>query len=194
MAEITRRNLIKAAGATGLAAAVTGLSGSRAWASPTLWSKPGATNGSVADQVHIAYGADASSQMTVSWHTATSVSRPRLRLGTVHGGWGRVVPAETKAYVDGINGVETICQHARIAGLRPATDYMYEVLADGAAPVQGSFTTAPTGRVPFRFTSVGDLATPNTAWSKSSLNARPGRPGLPGHAGRRGLQGGRYRQ
>jgi alkaline phosphatase D len=45
------------------------------------------------------------------------------------------------------------------------------VLADGAAPVQGTFSTAPRGRVPFRFTSVGDLATPNTSWSKSSLNA-----------------------
>ena len=29
---------------------------------------------------------------------------------------------------------------------------------DGATPVQGTFATAPTGRVPFRFTSVGDLA------------------------------------
>jgi len=171
MGEITRRNLFKAAGATGLAAAVTGLSGSRAWASPALWSKPGASDASAADQVHIAYGADASSQMTVSWHTATSVAKPRLRLGTVHGGWGLEIPAETRSYVDGINGIETICQHAQAVGLRPATDYLYEVIADGAAPVQGSFTTAPSGRVPFRFTSVGDLATPNTAWSKSSLNA-----------------------
>ncbi len=44
-------------------------------------------------------------------------------------------------------------------------------MADGAALVQGTFRTAPRGRVPFRFTSVGDLATPNTNWSKSSLNA-----------------------
>ena len=173
MVEITRRNLFKAAGATGLAAAVAGAGayGSSALASPTLARKPGATDASVADQVHIAYGADASSQMTVSWHTATSVSKPRLRLGTVQGGFGLEIPAETKSYVDGINGLETICQHARAVGLRPATDYIYEILADGAAPVQGSFTTAPSGRVPFRFTSVGDLATPNTSWSKSSLNA-----------------------
>jgi hypothetical protein len=64
-----------------------------------------------------------------------------MRLGTVHGGWGLEIPAETRSY------------------------------ADGAAPIQDSFTTAPRGRVPFRFTSVGDLATPNTQWSKSSLNA-----------------------
>jgi hypothetical protein len=171
MADITRRNLLRAAGVTGLAAAATGLSGARALAAPALWQQPGATDASAADQLHIAYGADPASQMTVSWHTATSVSRPRLRLGTVHGGWGLEIPAETKSYVDGINQVETICQHARAGGLRPATDYLYQVLSDGAAPVQGSFTTAPSGRVPFRFTSVGDLATPNTAWSKSSLNA-----------------------
>ncbi len=171
MTEVTRRSLLKAAAATGLAATASGLAGSRAWASPALWRQPGASDASVADQVHIQYGADAASQMSVSWHTATSVSRPRMRLGTVDGGWGWEIPAETRSYVDGINGVETICQHARAFGLRPGTTYVYEVLADGAAPVQGTFTTAPRGRVPFRFTSVGDLATPNTKWSKSSLNA-----------------------
>jgi hypothetical protein len=55
--------------------------------------------------------------------------------------------------------------------LQPGKTYVYQALADGAAPVQGTFATAPAGRFPFRFTSVGDLATPNTAWSKSSLNA-----------------------
>jgi Calcineurin-like phosphoesterase/Purple acid Phosphatase, N-terminal domain/TAT (twin-arginine translocation) pathway signal sequence len=169
--QLTRRSFLKAAATTGAAATASGLISSRAWASPILWKQPGATGASVADQIHIAYGADAASQMTVSWHTATSVSHPRMRLGTMHGGWGRVIPAETRSYVDGINRIETICQHARAAGLAPGTTYMYEVLADGAAPVQGSFTTAPSGRVPFRFTSVGDLATPNTKWSKSSLNA-----------------------
>ena len=171
MAEITRRSLLRAAGVTGLAATAGGLTGGRAWASPTLWKQPGATDASVADQVHIQYGADPASQIAVSWHTATPVSRPRLQLGTVNGGWGTLIPAETRSYVDGINGVETICQHARAAGLQPGRTYLYQVLADGAAPVQGSFTTPRRGRFPYRFTSVGDLATPNTAWSKSSLNA-----------------------
>jgi hypothetical protein len=169
--QLTRRSFFKVAAATGAAATASGLIGSKAWAAPSLWKQPGATDASVADQIHLQYGADAATEMTVSWHTATSVSRPRLRLGTVHGGWGRQIPAETRSYVDGINGIETICQHARAARLAPDTTYIYEVLADGAAPVQGTFSTAPRGRVPFRFTSVGDLATPNTSWSKSSLNA-----------------------
>jgi hypothetical protein len=171
LAEITRRNLLRVAGATGLAAGATGLAASKALASPALWAKPGTASAPAADQVHIAYGADPASEMTVSWHTATSVSKPRLRLGTVAGGFGREIQAETKSYVDGINGVATIAQHARVTGLRPGTTYVYEALADGASPVQGSFTTAPRGRFGYRFTSVGDLATPNTAWSKSSLNA-----------------------
>jgi hypothetical protein len=171
VAEISRRNLLRAAGITSVAATAGVLGGGKAWASPALVTKPGATDASVADQLHIAYGTDPASEMTVSWHTATSVSRPRLVLGTVDGGWGRVIPAETKSYVDGINGVETIAQHARVTGLAPGKTYVYQALADGAAPVQGTFTTAPLGRFPFRFTSVGDLATPNTAWSKSSLNA-----------------------
>jgi Purple acid Phosphatase, N-terminal domain/TAT (twin-arginine translocation) pathway signal sequence len=169
--EVTRRSFLKVAAATGAAATASSLIGSKAWAAPGFWKKPGATDASVADQIHIQYGADAAAEMTVSWHTATSVSRPRLRLGTVHGGWGREIPAETRSYVDGLNGIETICQHARATRLAPNTTYIYEVLADGATPVQGSFSTAPRGRVPFRFTSVGDLATPNTSWSKSSLNA-----------------------
>ena len=55
-----------------------------------------------------------------------------------------------------------------VAGLRPDTGYSYVVTADnlrnGAPPVRGSVRTAPAGRVPFRFTSFGDLATPNTQW------------------------------
>jgi hypothetical protein len=171
VAHVTRRSFLKAAAATGAAVTASSFTGASAWASPVLWKQPSTSSAPGADQLHIQYGADPASEMTVSWHTATSVSRPRLRLGTVHGGWGLQVPAETRSYVDGINGVETICQHAQVTRLAPDSTYVYEVLADGAAPVQGTFTTAPRGRVPFRFTSVGDLATPNTKWSKSSLNA-----------------------
>jgi hypothetical protein len=171
VSHISRRSFLKGTAITGVAVTANSLLGSPAWASPTLWKQAGPSDGSVADQVHIQYGADGASEMSISWHTATSVSRPRLRLGTPVDGHGLTIPAETRSYVDGTNGVETICHHARARWLAPDTTYVYEVLADGAAPVQGTFKTAPRGRVPFRFTNVGDLATPNTAWSKSSLNA-----------------------
>jgi Calcineurin-like phosphoesterase/Purple acid Phosphatase, N-terminal domain len=168
---VSRRGFLKGAAAAGAASGAATLLGGSALASPTLWKQAGPSDASTADQVHIAYGADPTTQMTVSWHTATSVSRPVVRLGHIRGGMNLEVPAETTSYVDGINGVETICHHARLGWLEPATSYVYEVSAQGAAPVQGTFTTAPRGRFPYRFTSVGDLATPNTAWSKSSLNA-----------------------
>jgi hypothetical protein len=79
--------------------------------------------------------------------------------------------AETRTYTDANNGVETITQHARISGLRPDTDYVFQVTSDGATPVSSAFRTAPEGRVPFRFTSVGDFGCGNTAYAKASLNA-----------------------
>jgi Calcineurin-like phosphoesterase len=58
--------------------------------------------------------------------------------------------------------------HARVGGLRPGATYAYVVTADNdsnaADPFSATFRTAPQGRVPFCFTSCGDLATPNTAW------------------------------
>jgi hypothetical protein len=171
VSSLSRRSFLKGAAASGVASGAATLFGSQAWASPTLWKQPGPSDASLADQIHIAYGADPASQMAVSWHTATSVSRPVLRLGAASGGFEVEIPAETRSYVDGINGVETICHHARVGWLEPDTSYVYEVRADGATPALGTFTTARRGRFAYRFTSVGDLATPNTAWSKSSLNA-----------------------
>ena len=48
---------------------------------------------------------------------------------------------------------------------------MYRIVSDGETQLSGAFRTAPEGRVPFRFTSVGDIACGDTAFSKASLNA-----------------------
>jgi 3',5'-cyclic AMP phosphodiesterase CpdA len=78
------------------------------------------------------------------------------------------VPAVQRTYTDGINGETVWTYHARLAGLEPGATYQYAVTADNsgqaAEPLAAHFTTAPSGRQPFRFTSFGDLATPNTAW------------------------------
>jgi Calcineurin-like phosphoesterase/Purple acid Phosphatase, N-terminal domain len=140
-------------------------------AGPAFWRQPAIAGTQSASQIHITFGDDAAREMNVSWSTAGSVSGPRVVLGTPHDGFGRAIRAETRTYVDAINGVETYMQHARIHGLRPGSTYVYSVLSDGAAPVQGTFTTAPVGRVPFRFTSFGDIGSGNPTWSKSSLNA-----------------------
>jgi Phosphodiesterase/alkaline phosphatase D len=80
----------------------------------------------------------------------------------------RVVPAEARPYTDGISGETVWTYHARVGGLRPGATYAYAVTADNDGnatdPFSATFRTAPAGRAAFRFTSFGDLATPNTAW------------------------------
>jgi len=158
---ISRRSLLRGVTAGGLILA----------GGPTLLAQPAIAGTVGPEQLHLQFGKDPSSEMTASWATPSSVSHPRLRLGTPSEGFGQTIEAHTASYTDGLNGVETITHHARINGLRPDTDYIYEVTHDGATPVQGAFRTAPTGRAAFRFTSFGDLGSGNPVWSKSSINA-----------------------
>ena len=77
-------------------------------------------------------------------------------------------PGRARPYTDGISGEPVSTYHARVGGLRPGATYAYAVTADNDGdatdPFSATFRTAPAGRAAFRFTSFGDLATPNTAW------------------------------
>jgi 3',5'-cyclic AMP phosphodiesterase CpdA len=88
----------------------------------------------------------------------------------------RVVLALQRAYTDGLNGQTVFTYHARLDGLRPDSSYYYSVSADNdrhrEQPFGASVRTAPVGRVPFRWTSYGDLATPVTSWALSSPQSR----------------------
>jgi len=162
-AGLSRRSFIGGIGVTagGLVAA----------GSPFLWRQAASAATVTAEQVHLTFGGDPAREVAVSWVTPTSVANPAVRVGTPSGGFGRVVPAETLTYTDSNNGVQTIAQHARIQGLRPDTDYVYQIVSGGQTQVSSAFRTAPEGRVPFRFSSVGDIACGDTAYSKASLNA-----------------------
>jgi 3',5'-cyclic AMP phosphodiesterase CpdA len=138
-------------------------------AAPELWFQPDAVGAPDPEQLHLQFGGDASREVVVSWVTPVSVRRPRLRLGNSEGSFGRTVPADTRTYVDAKSGREIITQHASLNGLRPSTTYTYEVLHDGSGPQSGSFTTAPSGRAPIRFTSFGDQATPETGNGLASV-------------------------
>jgi Calcineurin-like phosphoesterase/Purple acid Phosphatase, N-terminal domain len=146
---ISRRSFVRGLGVAGLAAAT----------SPTLWFRPDVFASEAPEQLHLQFGKDASRQIVASWATQGSVSRPRLRLGTDRS-FGETVPAQTRTYLDGKSGVEVFTHHAHLDGLDPESEYTYEVLHDGAVPLGGSFTTAPRGRKPIRFTSFGDQSTP----------------------------------
>ncbi len=114
------------------------------------------------EQIHLTWGDDPARSVVVSWASPDRAVRPRVRIGQ------RVIPAEERVYTDGLNGQVTWTYHARVLGLRPGATYAYAVTADNDGnttdPFSATFTTAPEGRAGFRFTSFGDLATPNTDW------------------------------
>jgi hypothetical protein len=157
---LTRRQVLAGAGSTGLLAA----------AGPALVSARSANASSSAadgtpEQIHLTWGADPTSSVTVSWASPGQAMGARVLLR--RGAFGRAVPAIQRTYSDGINGETVWTYHAEATGLAPDTEYSYTVTADNNAsspPFAATFMTAPAGRAPFRFTSFGDLATPNTQW------------------------------
>jgi 3',5'-cyclic AMP phosphodiesterase CpdA len=133
--------------------------------SPQLLSQPGRLGAPPVAGLHLTFGADPATQMVVSWTTHGSVRRPRVRFGTADGGFGRTVDAETRVYTDGVSGREVYTHHAYLHHLRPDETYIYAALHDGVLPEGAAFRTAPRGRAPITFTSFGDQATPNAAWT-----------------------------
>ena len=112
--------------------------------------------------LHLQFGADAATQVTVSWHSLQSVHRPRVLLGTVDGDFERAVDAKTVSYTDAKSGQVVHAHHASFTRLKAATEYLYAAGHDGAEPEFATFRTAPKGRARFTFTSFGDQGTPTT--------------------------------
>jgi Calcineurin-like phosphoesterase/Purple acid Phosphatase, N-terminal domain len=109
----------------------------------------------------VQFGADAASQVAVSWAAQGAVARPRLRFSELGRQGGGEVEATERGYTDALTGETCYTYHARLDSLEPDTSYAYEVLHDGAPPAQGTFLTGPRGRSrPFRFTSFGDQGIP----------------------------------
>ena len=157
---VSRRQVL-AVGGTGLLAATA--RATRA-AARTRKARAAATDGTP-EQIHLTWGEDPATSIVVSWASPGPATRPRVRIGQ------RVIVAEPRHYTDGLNGETVWTYHARVGGLRPGATYGYVVTADNDAnaadPFSAVFRTAPPGRAAFRFTSFGDLSTPNTAWALS---------------------------
>ena len=155
---MSRRQVI-AAGTTGLLSA-TAAAPSRAAARGRSEAADGTP-----EQIHLTWGDDPTSSVVVSWASAGQASRPRVRIGQ------RVIVAAERAYTDALSGTVVWTYHALVDRLRPGATYGYAVTAEndssGADPFSATFSTAPAGRARFRFTSFGDLATPNPAWASS---------------------------
>jgi hypothetical protein len=118
------------------------------------------------EQIHLTWGRDPATSIAVSWASPEPAVRPRVLLSGP-GGDSRVASAVRRSYTDGISGEVVWTYHTQLTGLIPATAYSYAVTADNDGsdtPFSATFRTAPRGRAPFRFTSFGDLATPNPQW------------------------------
>jgi 3',5'-cyclic AMP phosphodiesterase CpdA len=156
---ISRRDLLRAAGAAWVASPLAHSSRSRellADATP--------------EQVHLTWGADPSRTVIVSWAAPAQALNPRVILSQPGSG-STVVHALQRVYTDGLNGQTVFTYHATLAGLATDSKYHYAVTADNdrqTPPFTATFRTAPRGKVAFRWTSYGDLATPVSSWVMSS--------------------------
>jgi 3',5'-cyclic AMP phosphodiesterase CpdA len=150
--ELSRRKLLAAAGLA-TAAPFLGVTAVEAKGEAAAASPPVAG-------VHLQFGSDAASEVTVSWHALQAVRRARVLLGHPDGRLEQSVEARQASYLDAKAGRAVYAYHAKLSGLQPDTDYLYGALHEGAAPEFGTFRTAPRGRSPFTFTSFGDQGTP----------------------------------
>jgi hypothetical protein len=155
---LSRRKLLAAAG---IAAVATPLIGSgEGEAAPAARPSPDPAATPPVAGLHLQFGADASSEMVVSWHTLEPVRRAHVLLGRLDGRLEHTVEAKETSYTDAKSRQVVYAYHAKLSGLQANSAYLYAALHDGAAPEFGTFHTSPRGRAPFTFTSFGDQGTP----------------------------------
>src|SRR5579863_2184171 len=144
-----------------------------------LAGEPATTGSASADgtpeQIHLTWGDDPAQTVVVSWASPAQAVNPHVVLERGSSS-SRKIPAVQRTYTDGLNGQTVFTYHARIDGLTADSAYRYSVTANNdrraRMPFASSFRTAPRGRVAFRWTSYGDLATPAASWTLSSPQSR----------------------
>jgi 3',5'-cyclic AMP phosphodiesterase CpdA len=159
--DLSRRKLLAAAGMGGAAVVAASLV-------RTADAEAATPSGQLADPVatppiaglHLQFGADASSEMVVSWHTLQPVKNPKVILGHLDGKLEQTVEAKVVSYTDAKSSQIVYAYHAKLSGLQPDFAYLYGAIHDGAEPEFATFRTAPHGRAPLTFTSFGDQGTP----------------------------------
>lgn len=159
--DLSRRKLLAAAGIGGAAVLAAPLVGSEsAEAAPQLHRSFDPVAAPSVAGLHLQFGADASSEMVVSWHTLQPVQNPRVVLGHLDGKLEQTVEAKVTSYTDAKSGRIVYAYHAKLGGLQADFTYLYAAMHDGAEPEFATFRTSPRGRAPFTFTSFGDQGTP----------------------------------
>ena len=157
--ELSRRRLLAAAGVgSGILAAVSSSAAEGARSATASGEAPASVGTPSVAGLHLQFGADASSEVTVSWHTLQPVRNPRVVLGRPDGRFERTVDAKPTSYTDAKSHRVVYAYHAKLGSLQPDSAYMYGAMHDGAAPEFGTFRTSPRGRAAFTFTSFGTRA------------------------------------
>ena len=127
---LSRRMLLAAAGMTAVS-----LIGSDAEAASGVRNAAESEPASLVHGLHLQFGADASSEIVVSWHALRPVRHARVALGRLDGTLVRKTDAQEASYTDAKSGKTVYAYHARIAGsdlpLRGRCGFMMDVEADG---------------------------------------------------------------
>src|ERR1700760_3775340 len=123
--DLSRRRLLAAAGIAGAAALAPSLVHAADGQVASLESKSSdALTTPPVTGLHLQFGADASSEMVVSWHSLQPVQQPRVLLGRPDGRLEKTVAARETSYVDAKSGQTVHAWHARIEGLKADTAYL----------------------------------------------------------------------
>jgi Calcineurin-like phosphoesterase/Purple acid Phosphatase, N-terminal domain len=161
--ELSRRKLLAAAGiGSGAQIAASFNFTTAAQAASDSGQSPEPSPTPAVAGLHLQFGADASSEVTVSWHTLQPVDNPRVILGRPDGKLEQTVNAAVTSYTDAKSKQVVYAHHAKLGRLQADSVYMYGAIHDQAAPEFGTFRTSPRGRAAFTFTSFGDQGTPTT--------------------------------
>src|SRR6202042_3505537 len=128
--ELSRRKLLAAAGFGGvaMAASLIQIGGTEATTLSPQPSDPAATP-PVAG-LHLQFGADASSEMVVSWHALQPVQNPKVVLGHLDGKFEQTVDPAPTSYTDAKSNKPVYAYHARLRGLQADTGYLYGAMHD----------------------------------------------------------------
>ena len=158
--ELSRRKLLAAAGIGGGAVVAASLVGTAEAVAVPAGPPPDPVATPPVAGLHLQFGADASSEVVVSWHTLQPASNARVVLGRLDGKLEQTAAAKAASYTDAKSGQVVYAYHAKLDGLQPDFTYLYGAMHDGAEPEFSTFRTSPRGRAPFTFTSFGDQGTP----------------------------------
>ena len=150
---------------------------------------------------HVAFGADPSREIVITWQVGSPVKKPFVRLGTKPWDFGDPIAADLRTLTTPLADIHSVDDvppsnsapveqyyvHAKLTGLIPGQTYYYFVGhsgwdVTGNLDTVRSVKTAPLGRKPFTFTAFGDEGVSYDAVATTNL-IRAQAPAFHLHAG-----------